>query len=97
MANSNYSEMLANLSDLIIKEKDPEQKATLRKLHKDLSKKLKKLIDKNIEDDSGEYALAIKGLEKANSSLKNSLKDIKNISETINALTEVVNIVGELV
>ncbi|MCB1193205.1 MAG: hypothetical protein H7A23_15360 [Leptospiraceae bacterium] len=99
MANieSSYSEMMSQLTELVLKTKDREAKKVLRDKHKEMRIKLKKIIDLDIEKSTKEYEKLMNSLEKVNHSIHESLKDVNRVNDTINFLTQSLNIIGKLI
>ncbi len=97
MKTISYARMLIELTDLILKEKDPKKRSTLRGQHKELGKKLKALIDKTVPKDTAEYRKATDALEEANKAIKQAKKDIAKVAEVIRKIAKAISLVGKIV
>jgi hypothetical protein len=90
-----YSELLNNLTDLILQEKNRNRKVELRHLHRELSDKMQGLVDKNIESDNEKYQVLLTRLEEANLNLQKALKKSQQIEETFVVLNSFLEFVRE--
>ena len=96
MSDLNYSQLLQNLSNAILNEKDPAQKATLRKQHKELTVKLKALVDQSVAEDNEQYRAVIVSLENANKMLSGSSRSAQQTAQTIAFLSDALDILGSV-
>lgn len=90
-----YSDMLNNLTDLILREKNRERKAELRKTHRELTDALQILVAKNINEDNKKYKVILASLEEANKSLQATLSNSKKVEDTLVTLTNVLGVIKE--
>jgi adenylosuccinate synthase len=92
-----YSELLDKITEQILKEKDTEHKSMLRKQYKELSQMLKKIIEVNIESDDMKYKNLLNNLDKANKSIKESLRDGRKVVRTIQVLSETISAIESII
>lgn len=91
-----YSEMMSELTELILKTRDRNAKKILREKHKELRIQLKKIIDADVAKSTKEYERLMTSLDEVNQSIQDSLKDINKVNDTIHFLTQSLNIIGKL-
>ncbi len=88
-------EMINNITNLILATRGPNRKK-LQVQQAQLSKKLQKLIDKNVPQDTEEYKELISEIKKANSKIKAAMKDIKNVAESIETIGRVIGMLSKV-
>lgn len=97
MSNSEYSELLDKITEQILKEKDTEHKSMLRKQFKELSVLLKRMIEANVNADDEKYKTALGNLDKANKSIRESLRDGRKVVRTIQVLSEAISSIESII
>lgn len=91
------TELLSNLTDLILKTKDKVQKNTLRQQHKELSKLIEEVLNKEIAEDTAAYEKLTKTINLANTNIETAIKDNEKIVATINTITSLISVAKQFV
>lgn len=88
-------EMINNITNLILAARGSNRKK-LQEQQAQLSKKLQKLIDKNVPQDTEEYKELVLEIKKANGKIKTAMDDIKNVAETIETIGKVIGMISKV-
>ncbi len=88
-------EMINQITNLILVTRGPDREE-LQKQQVLLSKKLQKLIDKNVPQDTVEYNELVSKIQEANSEIKASLDDLENVAKTIETIGMVLGRLSQL-
>ncbi|MCB1141915.1 MAG: hypothetical protein H7A24_05305 [Leptospiraceae bacterium] len=90
------SDLLENLTNLILNEKNKETKKKLREQHAELSISLQKIAEENIKSDNKEYELALNKLEVANKKIQMAMERSEKIENTIVSISEVLEVIRSI-
>jgi len=88
-------EMINKITNLILATRGSNRKK-LQEQQAQLAKKLQKLIDKNVPQDTEEYKKLISEIKKANGQIKAAIDDIKNVAETIETIGKVIGMLSKV-
>jgi hypothetical protein len=93
---AHLNEIFDMVSELVLKEKDTELKARLRKQSKEVNAGMRKLSEYkgNLTDAQKEELLS--HIEKANKSVKESIRDGRKVARSIQVLNELINTIENL-
>ncbi len=94
-AGKSLPETINKLTNLILATRGSNRKK-LQEQQAQLSKKLQKLIDKNVPQDTDEYKELILEIKKANGKIKAALDDIKKVADTIESIGRVIKILSKV-
>lgn len=97
MLGSEMSEMLTNLTQLIIRTPDPDTRKKLAKQHERLSSMLQSLIDKTVDAALPEYAAAAAALKVANQQAEAAKKNLDKVADAITSVADAIGKVAALV
>jgi len=90
------SRTLVDLTDLLLKEKDPERKKQLRDQHRELAALLQKLVDESVARDTIEYEKATAAVTEANDALKDAKKDLGQVAGAIKKVAKALDLVAKV-
>jgi uncharacterized protein (DUF3084 family) len=85
-----------SLTKLIIKESDPDKVKKLTELQTDLLNMIRRLVDKNVQKATKEYANARQDVEQANAEVLKAIQDLAKVAKTIDTIAKVVEVLGKL-
>ncbi len=93
---NNLSKTLQGLTDLLITMDEGPEKEKVRNEHKELSRQIGKLIDKNIDTKIKEYKEAIEAVNNANKSIKEAKGNIDRVAKVIDDVATVISAIAKL-
>lgn len=93
---AHLTEILDMIAELVLKEKDTELKARLRKQSKEVNAGIKKISDIKDRIEGEKKQELLSQLEKANKSVKESIRDGRKVARSIQVLAELINTLENL-
>jgi uncharacterized UBP type Zn finger protein len=91
MLGDQLSDALTNLTQLIMKTKDPAKKKSLLNQHEQLAGELQILIDKMVDQALPEYAAATAALETANQQAEAAKLDLDKLAASITSMAKAID------
>jgi DUF438 domain-containing protein len=93
---STYAETLEGLNELLLKLNEGQEKKAVRSQHRELLKKMKKLIDEQMPKTMQEYKDATAALKKANEAIAEAKKKTEKVAAVIENVATAISAIGKL-
>lgn len=94
---SGIGKTIVSLTDVILVEEDNEKRKSLKRQLRELVAQNKKLVDKQVPNDTNSYRKATEHLAKANQALKDAKKGIESVAKAINKVATAISWVEKVV
>jgi len=91
MLGDQLSDALTNLTQLILKTKDPAKRKRLMEQHEQLAGELQILVDKMVDQALPEYVAATAALEEANLLAEAAKLDLDKLAATITSMAKAID------